>query len=559
MDIKQNVPPAGGTTSQQKKSNEEFLASHLLVRTMEKDMAALSKNSPLASLSPVGIPIAKPAAPQPFLPPKIVAPPAMDATKKIIPPLDLPVAKGEIKPAAPTIPLTPKPAPPPPLPPAPPSVSPPAPPPKPPVQKPLPPLPTPVLPITEIPEPGRKLAWGKIALIAGLLIVVSLSIGGWIYWKNIKPEPTASVTPSATSTPLVLPSPLFSMDEQREIELAAAQETNLNEITQLFDPLKEASVFAQIIFETSANGQKKIPTLSELSALTGFETLALSLADYLQPEKYTFFIYNQTEAGSSPFSGGQRGRLGLVVALKDAQKAKELASKLKELEPFIPTNLKGLLADKSVYLPDTVSFLDNTYKNIPIRYINFPTAALSIDYAVVNDMLVVATSKESMYAAIDRLLNVATSSMADWQTYRNDEYGYEVKYPNYLYYAVNPSYPNITFFDGSKIESPFEAYSPIVSLRIRVEEAMNMDIEKIINDFKKDGDFTDIQIKIGGAPARKIRGILTAESQATGELDIEVFISKGEKAVQISFVSKGSLFSEKSFNQVLSTFKFVSQ
>ena len=48
-------------------------------------------------------------------------------------------------------------------------------------------------------------------------------------------------------------------------------------------------------------------------------------------------------------------------------------------------------------------FLNNTYAGIPIRYTNFPVPDLSIDWAIKNDILLITTSRESMWRTIDVL------------------------------------------------------------------------------------------------------------------------------------------------------------
>jgi hypothetical protein len=48
-------------------------------------------------------------------------------------------------------------------------------------------------------------------------------------------------------------------------------------------------------------------------------------------------------------------------------------------------------------------FLDGTYQSIPIRYRNLPIHTVTIDYALNANTLLITTSKNSMFAAIDAL------------------------------------------------------------------------------------------------------------------------------------------------------------
>lgn len=57
-------------------------------------------------------------------------------------------------------------------------------------------------------------------------------------------------------------------------------------------------------------------------------------------------------------------------------------------------------------LPD-VAFIETTYRDTPIRYVNFGSPARAFDYTVVRDTLLFTTSRESMYALLDTVLEVS--------------------------------------------------------------------------------------------------------------------------------------------------------
>ena len=77
---------------------------------------------------------------------------------------------------------------------------------------------------------------------------------------------------------------------------------------------------------------------------------------------------------------------------------------LKIWEDTIKYDLEPLFLEEQIPASLTEEFQDNAYRNIAIRYMNFPGPDLSIDYALAANKLVITTSRESMYAAIDVLL-----------------------------------------------------------------------------------------------------------------------------------------------------------
>ena len=77
---------------------------------------------------------------------------------------------------------------------------------------------------------------------------------------------------------------------------------------------------------------------------------------------------------------------------------------IKIKENSILQELDSLFLNNQIDIALNKEFQDNIYQGISIRYVNLPTSDISLDYAVVNNLLVVATSKQSMYAAIDKIL-----------------------------------------------------------------------------------------------------------------------------------------------------------
>lgn len=57
----------------------------------------------------------------------------------------------------------------------------------------------------------------------------------------------------------------------------------------------------------------------------------------------------------------------------------------------------------------TAAFTSVTYQETPLRYVNLAGPSVSIDYALVNNQLLIATSKEGMYALIDTVAARAAS------------------------------------------------------------------------------------------------------------------------------------------------------
>jgi len=293
---------------------------------------------------------------------------------------------------------------------------------RPPVTKPaiaipavVPPIVTPALPATK-----RRL----VLIIVSFIILLALS--GWWWWQKQAPGPIISETPTpsqASPTPLTLPSPRFGISKQIVVALTLGQPATTN--AQLFSDLDIAepapNSLSQIVFKNSeadrwADFDEVIETLeidffdlaTQKCASTESCASVPKLRDYLDTSQLAFLVLNSASdlpAASSSYAW----RIGLIIDLKPTTSSVAILAVLKGLEGSLVNNAGYLWLDQEITIPDT-PFQDNLYRQVLIRYQNLPEPAFSFDYAVWEDKIIVATSKNAMYAILDQLLGAAESS-----------------------------------------------------------------------------------------------------------------------------------------------------
>lgn len=108
------------------------------------------------------------------------------------------------------------------------------------------------------------------------------------------------------------------------------------------------------------------------------------------------------------FYFGVNKRLGLAIEVKDKER---LVSEMKiwegavaggEINP-IPYTLSPLLLGNFFELNQNIVFKSADYKEIKINYANLPDSYRSVDYGIIKNFLVITTSKENMFLAIDEI------------------------------------------------------------------------------------------------------------------------------------------------------------
>ncbi|MDD2753250.1 MAG: hypothetical protein PHT44_01450 [Candidatus Portnoybacteria bacterium] len=269
----------------------------------------------------------------------------------------------------------------------------------------------------------------KKILTIGLssVAVLALIIGGiWFLLKSPAQQPaqisqTPTPSPSQTIAPPAAetPSAIFETDAQKIFLLKDNQEKAdlqdaLLQMTETEEPVGD---FIHLAFK---NSRGEFLSLDKVALLIGSDffdlptqTSAGNLKKQLNLAQSSFFAYSQSsnKNSDSPFnpSLANLGRLGLTVAASAAS-ADELGRSLKDLEQMMLNGLGILLPSAKNNFPANPVFSDNIHSGVAIRYINLPNSDLSLDYAILNNKLIFATSKESMFAIIDRILSANEQS-----------------------------------------------------------------------------------------------------------------------------------------------------
>ncbi len=258
---------------------------------------------------------------------------------------------------------------------------------------------------------GKK-AFPKLLLIfLGAVIIVG-GLGGFFYWYNYLNQPALPIQEPVTHFECldnqcveiegegvngcfvdldcqeapVEPEPLLSVDSTQTIELNGSLAVQLKNILKREQDEKE---LVRILIKEREGDYFDLESLAKELNLK-FSSSVTSLVSTSSDDHYMLFSCSQEP----------ENRLGLAIKI---QGYKDLSAGLRAWESQMPSDLRPLLMKDEALSASDEHFLDNTYLEVDIRYLNFPTADLSIDYIQFGNKLIFATSKQCMFETIERL------------------------------------------------------------------------------------------------------------------------------------------------------------
>ncbi|HOK35570.1 MAG TPA: hypothetical protein PLQ72_02765, partial [Candidatus Pacearchaeota archaeon] len=191
------------------------------------------------------------------------------------------------------------------------------------------------------------------------------------------------------------PLPPISFGVSEKIELSAL---NSDVFIALLDEKFKKEYPPETFIEIIPYYQGQLLTISQL-----FEGLDLHPPDEVKNnlETYNLYLYSQEEL----FVQERRNRLGIAFKIKDG-KVGVVRTAMNDWEKVLPDDflkVHTLWKRGAKASPEFLNCTDPRYKDVPIRYTNFPAPDLSIDWAITNNVLLLTTSRESMWRTIDLL------------------------------------------------------------------------------------------------------------------------------------------------------------
>lgn len=275
-----------------------------------------------------------------------------------------------------------------------------------------------IQPPMTIPGEKRRLFGATMVflLIAGIFVV-----GGFSYWYLVLSEPEVVTSPVPEPTRTVTPTPMvkslkdiFGKDRGFEFSLF-----EIGLIKNVGDDFK---VFVKTLNVPDGwlNGWllgidivKEIEgTLIPFNWIDMFDMKPIFYLAGLRASVVdsATLVYGQSEIfkkdGTVGFNAKDVKKTVFVARIADTASVDAM---MRDWERTISPDLADyLLIDDSLIDERDINFKDNTYRGVAIRYKNFPFPDTTVDYAVFKaagqNYLIIAGSRESMYAVIDILV-----------------------------------------------------------------------------------------------------------------------------------------------------------
>lgn len=238
----------------------------------------------------------------------------------------------------------------------------------------------------------------RVALlgIAGLIVLGGISGAAYFFFLRSHKTTTSPPPPAATTEPspaaTEAPKPLLPIPATTR-SIASIEEARV-ELHELFAQRDTSGTLRALAIKLENAQETRYLSLSDIAAALDI-TFPENVLASVNSNSFTLFLFNNPEDGST--------RAGLAFQVTDAN---ALAQAMAQWEAAMPSDLDPLLLSLGkTEEPDDLRFKTTVRKGLTNHYLNFPGPATSVDYTVdpSRKIMLLATSRDTMYAAIDSL------------------------------------------------------------------------------------------------------------------------------------------------------------
>jgi len=268
----------------------------------------------------------------------------------------------------------------------------------------------------------------RLVLIGLLVVLVVAGAGGFFYWWNyirvVTPithyecqayqcvsvegegEDQCQTNQDCEPTEPAVPSSLIPVDGTETIELNVEEQDLLSsKIDEVILGGQTAGSLERILVKLVIAQEKRYASFSEFVNM-----LNMVVPDDLMVDDYTVFVYrpedNEAELCQDAGIEDERcygSRLGLVIKSTDIETTRSAASAWEET---LVSNLSSFILAQ-VSDSQEIGFQSDpnpSYLDSGIRYKNLSISPITVNYAFNDNLLIISTSKHSLYQALDRLI-----------------------------------------------------------------------------------------------------------------------------------------------------------
>jgi hypothetical protein len=245
----------------------------------------------------------------------------------------------------------------------------------------------------------RKIVYvvGGLVIIGLVYAIVSLISKDSTTVVQISPTPS----PSASPTPATKSLSSYFRQTGASVELKA----DGTPATDFANAVSTSQISLQQASRLSISG----PFSSSLSEFLGALAVPTASLNQTLASDWAVLVYGQKEqfdaSGKALASTTPQARIALISEVRDVSAANQAMLGMEKDLAVSAAKPFGYDVSKAL-VPE---FSSGTYRQIPIRYRNFPYADRSIDYGIIlasngKNYLIIANSRESIFFAIDQLM-----------------------------------------------------------------------------------------------------------------------------------------------------------